>query len=69
MVSTRLRPRLSPQVWKGLHLTAYPAFVLLTLHGMGAGSDHLGGLYGVSVAAVLFTFGLRLLDERARRRA
>ncbi|GMA14751.1 ferric reductase-like transmembrane domain-containing protein [Deinococcus metallilatus] len=69
VVSTRLRPRLSPRVWKALHLTAYPAFAALTLHGMRAGSDHLGGLYGAAVAAVLFTFGLRLLAERPARPA
>lgn len=66
--STFLRRLVSTRVWKALHLTAYPAFALLTAHGMLAGSDHLGALYGVSVALVAFTFGLRLLDLSGRPR-
>ena len=66
--STQVRRRLSPQVWKALHLAAYPAFGLLTAHGITSGSDHLGLLYGGSVALVAYTFGLRLLDVRQRQR-
>lgn len=62
--STQLRKQMPKPVWKALHLVAYPAFALLTVHGMTAGSDHLGFLYGASVALVAFTFGLRLLDLR-----
>ncbi|MBB5374572.1 putative ferric reductase [Deinococcus metalli] len=69
VVSTHLRRHVSTRVWKALHLTAYPAFVLLTAHGITSGSDHLGVLYGVSVALVAYGFGLRLLDVRRTARA
>ncbi|MFC3832918.1 MULTISPECIES: ferric reductase-like transmembrane domain-containing protein [Deinococcus] len=62
--STRLRARLSPRIWRALHLGAYPSFALLTAHGLLAGSDGLTVLYGVSLGAVVYTFGLRLLDRR-----
>lgn len=62
--STRLRARLSPRVWRALHLGAYPSFALLTVHGLLAGSDHLAPLYGISLGAVVYTFSLRLLHER-----
>lgn len=67
ILSTNLRQHLSKQVWKALHLTAYPAFALLTAHGLLAGSDHLTPLYGASVALVAFTFGLRLIEHAPRR--
>lgn len=65
--STRLRQHLSRRVWKALHLAAYPAFILLTAHGMLAGSDHLGALYALAAALVTFTFGLRMLEHAPRR--
>lgn len=67
LVSTHLRRHLSKQVWKALHLTAYPAFALLTAHGMLAGSDGLAPLYAAAIAAVTFTFGLRLVEHAPRR--
>jgi hypothetical protein len=69
VVSTQLRRHVPVKVWKALHVTAYPAFGVLTVHGLTAGSDHLGALYGVSVALVTSTFGLRLLDVRQTGRA
>ncbi|WP_197408537.1 ferric reductase-like transmembrane domain-containing protein [Deinococcus actinosclerus] len=69
ILSTRARRRLNPRVWKALHLTAYPAFALLTAHGVTAGTDQLGPLYATSVALVAFTFGLRLLEETGKRKA
>lgn len=69
ILSTRARRRLNPRVWKALHLTAYPAFALLTAHGITAGTDQLGPLYATSVALVAFTFGLRLLEETGKRKA
>jgi methionine sulfoxide reductase heme-binding subunit len=68
-LSTRWRQRLSVRVWRALHLVAYPAFAGLTLHGLMIGTDHLAPLYGAAVAAALFTFGLRLIEETAPRRA
>ncbi|TSA79928.1 ferric reductase [Deinococcus detaillensis] len=66
-LSTRWRKRLSLKVWRALHLAAYPAFGMLTLHGVLTGSDHLGVLYGTALTCALFTFGLRLTEEVSRR--
>ena len=68
-LSTRWQKRFNVKVWRALHLVAYPAFGALTLHGVLAGSDHLGLMYGAAVAAALFTFGLRLTEETGKRGA
>jgi len=65
--STRLRSHLSRPTWKLLHLIAYPSFCLLTLHGLLAGSDHLILMYSLASGSVVYTFGLRFLDERRKR--
>jgi sulfoxide reductase heme-binding subunit YedZ len=66
--STLWRKFLSVRVWRAVHLVAYPAFALLTVHGLLIGSDHLGLLYSLSVIAVALTFGLRFLEETRTRR-
>ncbi len=65
--STLWRKHLSLRVWRAVHLAAYPAFVLLTVHGLLIGSDHLGLLYGSSIASVALTFGLRFSEETRKR--
>jgi methionine sulfoxide reductase heme-binding subunit len=67
--STALRSRLSPRVWRVLHMLSYPAFVLSTLHAWRTGSDPLAPLYIASSAAVLLTFSLRMFEERNRLKA
>jgi methionine sulfoxide reductase heme-binding subunit len=66
--STALRSRLSPRVWRVLHMLSYPAFGLSTLHAWRTGSDQLLPLYIASSAAVLVTFSLRMFEERKRLR-
>ncbi|WP_420597268.1 ferric reductase [Deinococcus sp.] len=61
-LSTLWRKRLSVRVWRAVHLVAYPAFALLTLHGLLIGSDNLGLLYGSAVATAILTFGLRFSE-------
>lgn len=61
-VSTLLRTRLPRPFWKKLHLLAYPAFILTTLHGLYLGSDHAWPLYLVASVAAVLTLGLRLLS-------
>ncbi|WP_161884358.1 ferric reductase-like transmembrane domain-containing protein [Deinococcus alpinitundrae] len=61
-LSTLWRKHLSVRVWRAVHLMSYPAFALLTLHGILSGSDNLGLLYGAAVAAVTLTFGLRFSE-------
>lgn len=64
--STRWRTHLPARFWKPLHLLAYPAFGLLTAHGILAGSDHLGWLYAAALGATVYTFGLRFTEEKQR---
>lgn len=64
--STALRSRLSPRLWRALHLFSYPALILSTLHAWRTGSDPLTPLYLASSATVLITFGLRIFEGRAR---
>lgn len=68
-VSFSSKSRLPRRLWTGLHLLAYPAFLLATVHGWLAGSDHLFPLYlagtGLAVGATL----LRLLEGRGARQA
>ncbi|WP_133161868.1 ferric reductase-like transmembrane domain-containing protein [Deinococcus koreensis] len=66
--STALRARLSRRVWHGLHLLAYPAFALLTWHGLAAGSDPLGGMYALAGAGAALTLVARVREERRRVR-
>jgi len=63
------RTRLPKRTWIGLHLLAYPAFAMATIHGWLAGTDHLTALYSAGTALALATAGLRLLGRRASRRA
>ena len=67
-VSYGQRRRL-PAAWtKRLHLLAYPAFLLGTLHGVMAGSDRLPWLYGVTSMVVAMATAVRLLERRGTRR-
>lgn len=66
-LSFAARKRLSRRAWTGLHLLAYPAFALATVHGWLAGSDHLTPLYlaGTGLAAVALL--VRLAERRVAR--
>ena len=52
--------RLNSVLWYGLHLLSYPAFVLVTAHGLMAGSDTnapwMLPVYGVCAVAALVLF-------------
>ena len=61
-LSTLWRKHLSTRVWRAVHLVAYPAFALLTLHGLLIGGDNLGLLYSSAVVAAVLTFGLRFSE-------
>lgn len=60
--------RLPRRLWTGLHLLAYPAFALATVHGWLAGSDHLIALYLWGTGVALAGLSVRLLEGRARTR-
>lgn len=55
------------RVWvKRLHLLAYPAFALATLHGVFAGSDRLAWLYLPALALVALATSVRMLEQRSQ---
>ncbi len=68
-VSFAARTRLPRPLWTGLHLLAFPAFILATVHGWLAGSDHLTALYAAGSILVVAAAGLRLMEGRGNRRA
>jgi predicted ferric reductase len=65
LVSSWLRRRLSYSFWRGLHYAGFAAFLLVTLHGLLAGSDAslpwMRALYVGGAAAVAFLVILRVL--------
>lgn len=67
-VSFASKTHLPRRLWTGLHLLAYPAFLMATVHGLLAGSDHLTSLYLVGTALALAGACARLLDGRRARR-
>jgi methionine sulfoxide reductase heme-binding subunit len=68
--SFALKKRLfSHRAWKTLHYTSYAAFLLVTLHGLSAGTDatNLGFrlLFGTSVLITLVLLGYRIATRRS----
>jgi len=68
-VSFAYKTRLPRRLWTGLHLLAYPAFLLATVHGWMAGSDHLTLLYAAGTGLAAAGVALRLLEGRGHRSA
>ena len=67
-LSFAARSRLSRPLWTGLHLLAYPAFALATVHGWLAGSDHLSTMYLVGTGLAVLALVLRLTEKKEKRR-
>lgn len=55
VVTSLLRRRLSPALWRGLHWTAYACWLVAVVHAVGAGTDRMltVGL-GIACAAMVF---------------
>ena len=66
-LSFAARSRLSRPLWTGLHLLAYPAFALATVHGWLAGSDHLTTLYLAGTGLAVIATLVRLTERRVTR--
>jgi hypothetical protein len=47
-----LRKRLSHRIWKWTHMSSFPLFVLMTVHGLSAGTDRSNPIYWGATAAV-----------------
>jgi sulfoxide reductase heme-binding subunit YedZ len=63
--------KLPRRLWHGIHLLSYVLFVMATVHGLSAGSDHRNTTFLIitsgAVAVVLFAFTARVLQGRAKR--
>jgi DMSO/TMAO reductase YedYZ heme-binding membrane subunit len=70
LVSSWLRRRISYRLWRRLHYVSFVTFVLVTLHGLLAGSDAgepwMRAVYYGASAAVGFLVLMRLLTLRRR---
>jgi predicted ferric reductase len=68
VLSSLLRRRTSPRLWRSLHLTAYLAWPLMVVHGLGTGSDTRAAptlvVTGACVAAVVAALVWRLVAGR-----
>ena len=65
LVSSWLRSRITYGVWRGLHMTSFVVFALVTAHGLLVGTDTrepwMKGVYFAAMAVVIFLTGVRLL--------
>jgi methionine sulfoxide reductase heme-binding subunit len=70
VVTSLLRVRLGPRAWKAVHVTAYAAWALSLLHGIGAGTDTgtpwVAGGYAAAFGLVLAATLLRAARRPAR---
>lgn len=64
VVTSLLRHRIPPRVWKGLHLAAYLAWPVALAHGLGSGTDAgsawMLALSGICITAVACPLAWRL---------
>ena len=71
-ISTWLRPRIGYTWWRRLHVLTLGIYVLVTVHGLGTGSDTQTwwalGIYLVSIVLVGLLFCRRLLDPAGKRK-
>jgi predicted ferric reductase len=69
IVTSLLRDRLSPSVWRAVHWLAYACYPLIVVHGLGTSKDlRSGWLLALTVAtvlAVVTAIGYRVLDAMA----
>src|SRR6185312_4067128 len=71
-ISTWLRQRIGYTWWRRLHVLTLGIYVLVTVHGIGTGSDTQTwwalGIYVVSIVLVGSLFCRRLLDPAGKRK-
>lgn len=69
VVTSVLRDRIGPRVWRGIHWAAYASWPIALAHGLGSGSDASTGwmltITGVCVATVLAAVGWRVSERFA----
>jgi sulfoxide reductase heme-binding subunit YedZ len=68
VVTSLVRDRIGRRSWRAVHFSAYAAFPLAAVHGIGAASDLQSGVLlaiaVLSVSAVAGAVGWRLIDSR-----
>jgi sulfoxide reductase heme-binding subunit YedZ len=71
LLTTLWRHRLSPRLWRGIHLTAYAAWGLAIAHGIGAGTDAgqplVAATNAASVGLVVAALGVRVYRDWGRQ--
>lgn len=72
LLSSWLRRHLSYRFWRGLHYVSFAAFILVTAHGLLAGSDArevwMSALYAGAAGGIGFLVLMRLLGKSAGAR-
>lgn len=65
LLSSWLRKYLPYAFWRGLHMTSFVVFALVTLHGIQSGTDTsqpwMKAVYFASLAVVIFLTGIRFI--------
>jgi methionine sulfoxide reductase heme-binding subunit len=59
IITSLLRRRIPPTLWKGIHWTAYLLWAVAVVHGLGAGTDRL--LTRVVAAAMVLAVGASVI--------
>lgn len=69
-MSFSIKKRIGHQSWKQIHMLSYVAFGLVSIHGLGAGTDSglLGFrlLIGVGIVLVVLLLGIRMGKDQAK---
>lgn len=70
VVTSLVRQRMDPKVWKWVHLSVYPIWVGAVVHGLGTGTDShflvIEAIYVVALLAVVVASWLRILSGSVR---
>jgi predicted ferric reductase len=70
-VSSALRQRIEPRIWRGIHWLAYASWPVAVAHSLGMGTDAsrlwMDALTGLCVAAVVAALAWRLRDRQVAR--
>ncbi len=70
-VSSALRQRIDPRIWRGIHWLAYGSWPIAMAHSLGMGTDAsqlwMDALTGLCAAGVVAALAWRLWDRQAAR--
>jgi sulfoxide reductase heme-binding subunit YedZ len=66
IITSYLRPKIGPKVWRSIHYLSIPVFILVTFHGLLSGTD-AGSRWALVLYSVPWALFLVLLVRRTRR--